>query len=94
MKNMKHENVVQLQDVIFVPRKGRVIGDIYLVTDLMETDLSRVIRSNQALTIEHKQYFLWQMLRGLRYQHAANIIHRDIKPSNALLNEDCLLKIW
>ena len=45
MKNCVHENILSLQDVIYVPRKGRIIGDIFLVCDLMETDLNRVIRS-------------------------------------------------
>jgi len=40
-----------------------------------------------------KQYFLYQLLRGLKYIHSANIIHRDLKPSNLLLNANCDLKI-
>jgi len=77
-----------------VPRKGRIIGDIFLVCDLMETDLNRVIRSKQALQIDHKKFFLYQILRALKYLHSANLIHRDLKPSNILLNENCDLKIW
>ena len=34
-------------------------GDIYLVCELMETDLNRVIRSKQKLQIEHIQYFIY-----------------------------------
>lgn len=59
MKNCKHDNIVSLQDVVYVPRKGRIIGDLFLVCDLMETDLNRVLRSNQNLLIDHKQYFLY-----------------------------------
>lgn len=77
-----------------MPRKGRIIGDIFLVCDLMETDLNRVIRSKQALQIDHKKFFLYQILRALKYLHSANLIHRDLKPSNILLNENCDLKIW
>lgn len=39
------------------------------------------------------QYFLYQLLRGLKYIHSANVIHRDLKPSNLLLNANCDLKI-
>ena len=39
------------------------------------------------------QYFLYQLLRGLKYIHSSNILHRDLKPSNLLLNANCDLKI-
>lgn len=39
------------------------------------------------------QYFLYQLLRGLKYIHSANVLHRDLKPSNLLLNANCDLKI-
>ncbi len=38
-------------------------------------------------------YFLYQMLRGLKYIHSANVLHRDLKPSNLLLNTTCDLKV-
>lgn len=59
----------------------------------MESDLHQIIHSAQALTSEHTRYFLYQLLRGLKYVHSANVIHRDLKPSNLLVNENCELKI-
>jgi mitogen-activated protein kinase 1/3 len=59
----------------------------------METDLHRIIYSKQALTIDHIQYFIYQILRGLKYIHSANVLHRDLKPSNLLLKSNCDLKI-
>lgn len=59
--------------------------DIYIITELMETDLHRVIYSRQDLSDDHIQYFVYQILRGLLFMHSANVIHRDIKPSNLLL---------
>lgn len=59
----------------------------------MESDLHQIIHSAQTLTPEHTRYFLYQLLRGLKYVHSANVIHRDLKPSNLLVNENCELKI-
>ena len=67
--------------------------DIYIITDLMESDLDRILSSNQPLASAHFQYFLYQILRGVKYLHGANVLHRDLKPSNLLVNANCDLKI-
>jgi serine/threonine protein kinase len=64
----------------------------YLVEELMEADLHQIIRSGQTLTDAHFQYFMYQILRGLKYIHTANVLHRDLKPGNLLVNADCELK--
>lgn len=50
------------------------------------------INSN-SVRFAHVQYFLYQLLRGLKYIHSAHVLHRDLKPSNLLLNANCDLKI-
>lgn len=87
-----HDNIVSLLDVL-KPEKRTGFEDIYFVTDLMETDLHRVIYSQQDLTDDHIQYFMYQILRGVLYIHSSSVIHRDLKPSNLLLNKNCDLKI-
>ena len=87
-----HENTISLLDVMLPPKRTGY-NDIYIVTDLMETDLHRVIYSRQELSDDHMQYFIYQILRGIQHMHSANVIHRDIKPSNLLLNKNCELKI-
>uniref|UniRef100_A0A914XSX4 Protein kinase domain-containing protein n=1 Tax=Panagrolaimus superbus TaxID=310955 RepID=A0A914XSX4_9BILA len=67
--------------------------DIYLAMSLMETDLHKIIHSTQELSEQHNQYFLYQILRGLKYLHSVGIVHRDLKPANLFINGDCLLKI-
>jgi len=66
---------------------------VYIVNELMSTDLHQIIYSSQPLTDEHVQYFIYQILRGLKYIHSAHVLHRDLKPSNLLLNANCDLKI-
>ncbi|XP_050292087.1 mitogen-activated protein kinase 3 [Quercus robur] len=92
LRHFDHENVVALRDVVPPPLR-REFTDVYIATELMDTDLHQIIRSNQSLSEEHCQYFLYQILRGLKFIHSANVIHRDLKPSNLLLNSNCDLKI-
>lgn len=58
----------------------------------METDLYKLLKT-QHLSNDHVCYFLYQVLRGLKYIHSANVLHRDLKPSNLLLNTTCDLKV-
>ncbi|MBA0609555.1 hypothetical protein Godav_021592, partial [Gossypium davidsonii] len=90
--HMDHENVIAIKDIIRPPKKD-AFNDVYIVYELMDTDLHQIIRSDQPLTDDHCQYFLYQLLRGLKYVHSANVLHRDLKPSNLLLNANCDLKI-
>ncbi|XP_008445484.2 mitogen-activated protein kinase homolog MMK1 isoform X2 [Cucumis melo] len=85
-------SVVAIRDIIPPPLR-ETFNDVYIAYELMDTDLHQIIRSNQALSEEHCQYFLYQILRGLKYIHSANVLHRDLKPSNLLLNANCDLKI-
>ncbi|XP_042066505.1 mitogen-activated protein kinase homolog MMK1-like [Salvia splendens] len=92
LRHMDHENIISIRDVIPPPQR-EVFNDVYIAYELMDTDLHQIIRSNQPLSEEHCQYFLYQILRGLKYIHSANVLHRDLKPSNLLLNANCDLKI-
>lgn len=58
----------------------------------METDLYKLLKT-QKLSNDHVCYFLYQILRGLKYIHSANVLHRDLKPSNLLINTTCDLKV-
>jgi len=94
LKHFRHENIVSLLDMM-PPNVKHLedFTDVYLVTDLMETDLHRIIYSKQKLSIDHAQYFIYQVLRGLKYIHSCRVLHRDLKPSNLLVNSNCDLKI-
>lgn len=92
LQHFEHENIISIVDIL-PPASIDNFEDVYIVSDLMETDLHRIIYSRQPLSDDHVQYFLYQILRALKYIHSANVLHRDLKPSNLLLNSNCDLKI-
>ncbi|GMG19503.1 unnamed protein product [Ambrosiozyma monospora] len=91
LKHFNHENIIGILD-IQIPYDFDSFNEVYLIQELMETDLHRVIRT-QKLSDNHCQYFIYQTLRALKALHSANVLHRDLKPSNLLLNSNCDLKI-
>lgn len=92
LRLLKHENVIGITTLL-LPKSREDFEDIYVVSELMETDLASIIKSPQPLTDDHCQFFLYQILRGLKYIHSAKILHRDLKPRNLLVNSNCDLKI-
>ncbi|KAG8699722.1 MAP kinase Pmk1 [Ceratobasidium sp. 395] len=85
------ENIISILDII-KPPSLEAFKEVYLIQELMETDMHRVIRT-QDLSDDHAQYFIYQTLRALKALHSADVIHRDLKPSNLLLNANCDLKV-
>ncbi|CAM9543773.1 unnamed protein product [Hapterophycus canaliculatus] len=96
-----HENIIAIADIMTIPPGTTDFKDVYIVTNLMESDMDRIIASGQPLTDQHFQYFIYQacfaacsrVLRGLKFIHSANVLHRDMKPSNLLVNANCDLAI-
>lgn len=91
LKHFQHENIISIFD-IQRPESFENFQEVYIIQELMQTDLHKVIQS-QNLTDDHIQYFIYQTLRALNTLHGSNVIHRDLKPSNLLINSNCDLKV-
>jgi len=89
-----HENVISLLDIMTIPpEEAETFTDIYMVMELMDTDLHQIVKSTQALGQEHFVHFLFQILRALKYTHSAGVIHRDLKPANVVLDASCETRV-
>ncbi|EMG48861.1 Mitogen-activated protein kinase [Candida maltosa Xu316] len=86
-----HENIIRLYDVQ-KPLDYDHFNEVYLIQEYMPSDLHHIIHTH-VLSDQHIQYFIYQILKGLKLIHSARVIHRDLKPSNILVNEQCDLKI-
>jgi serine/threonine protein kinase len=71
LRMLKHPDIVEIKHIMLPPSK-KDFRDIYVVFELMDTDLHQVIKANDDLTREHHQFFLYQMLRALKYIHTGN----------------------
>jgi serine/threonine protein kinase len=67
---------------------------ICLISDLMQCDLSSLLKSFEYRPSEAlvKTWF-YQLLSGLHHLHSMNIVHRDLKPSNILVHPNGSLLI-
>ncbi|XP_038892958.1 mitogen-activated protein kinase 9-like [Benincasa hispida] len=92
LRFLRHPDIVDIKHIMLPPSR-REFKDLYIVFELMECDLHHVLKTNDDLTPQHHQFFLYQLLRALKYIHSAHVFHRDLKPKNILANADCKLKI-
>ncbi|EPQ06304.1 Mitogen-activated protein kinase 6 [Myotis brandtii] len=101
IRRLDHDNIVKVFEILG-PSGNQLTDDVgsltelnsvYIVQEYMETDLANVLEQGPLLE-EHARLFMYQLLRGLKYIHSANVLHRDLKPANLFINtEDLVLKI-
>jgi serine/threonine protein kinase len=84
-----HPNVISLYNLSLFDEKS----ELYMMMELMDCDLHRVIQSKQTLTPKHFKCFLKQILEGIRAMHEVGVFHRDLKPGNILVSKDCQIRI-
>ena len=103
LKRFSHENIIKTYKI--TDPSGSTIEDpsmenfkdldaVYIVEELCDSDLYRILEKTGKLPLETTKLFMYQLLRGLKYIHSANVIHRDIKPGNLFIKaKDLSLKI-
>ncbi|CAK7220506.1 negative regulator of the PHO system [Sporothrix curviconia] len=90
MKELKHENIVALHDVIHTESK------LMLVFEHMDGDLKKYMDTNGergALKPMLIKSFMYQLLKGVDFCHQNRVLHRDLKPQNLLINGKGQLKL-
>jgi mitogen-activated protein kinase 1/3 len=94
LRMLAHSNIISFKGLLPPPpAQLDNFNDLSMVFEYVDTDLQKLIHSNQHFSNLHLQFFLYQLLCGLEYTHSAGVIHRDLKPANVLVNADCSLKI-
>ncbi len=72
LRHFNHENIISILDIV-KPTDYDSFSEVYLIQEMMETDMHRVIRT-QELSDDHCQYFIYQTLRGLKALHSAQVL--------------------
>ncbi|TNN68386.1 Mitogen-activated protein kinase 6 [Liparis tanakae] len=101
IRRLDHDNIVKVLETLG-PNGRRLTEDVvsltevnsvYIVQEYMDTDLCQLLERG-LLSEDHARLFMYQLLRGLKYIHSANVLHRDLKPANLFVNtEDLVVKI-
>ncbi|XP_076314577.1 MAPK/MAK/MRK overlapping kinase-like isoform X1 [Tachypleus tridentatus] len=84
-----HSHIVQLYDVIYDKRSGRLA----LIFELMDINMHELLHARKRPLPEFRvKSYMFQLFKSLDYIHSNGIFHRDIKPENILIR-DSLLKL-
>ncbi|RAK85353.1 cyclin-dependent protein kinase [Aspergillus costaricaensis CBS 115574] len=88
MKELHHENILRLHDVIHSENR------LMLVFEYMDKDLKRYMDTNGGqLEPSIIKSFANQLICGVAFCHENRILHRDLKPQNLLVNHKGQLKL-
>ncbi|GBG27894.1 Cyclin-dependent kinase 3 [Hondaea fermentalgiana] len=89
LKELSHENIVRLRDVIHFESK------LYLVFEFLDQDLRKYMDTcgPEGLSSDLVKSYLYQLLLGVAFCHSHRVLHRDLKPQNLLIDRTGKLKL-
>uniref|UniRef100_A0A915PAW7 Cell division protein kinase 5 n=4 Tax=Meloidogyne TaxID=189290 RepID=A0A915PAW7_9BILA len=83
LRELRHGNVVRLNDVIHTDKT------LNLVFEFCDLDLRKFFDTlNGHIDEKIIRSLMQQLLAGLSYCHAHNVLHRDLKPQNLLISNN------
>jgi len=82
LKELRHENVVSLLEVIHEETK------LYLVFEYLDLDLKKHMDSSPHISNDRMviKGYVYQMCAGIAFCHSHRVLHRDLKPQNLLID--------
>jgi mitogen-activated protein kinase 1/3 len=92
LSRLEHDSIVDVSD-IFNQKGADGFDELYIVMEVCDTDMKRLLHTNVSLDRLHINTMLYNLLLGLSYLHSAGICHMDLRPANCLMNQDCSVKI-
>lgn len=82
MRNLKHKNIVGLNEVLSSQSK------LYIVMDLVKgCELLKIIDGGNGLGENVAQDYFQQLVNGVHYCHLRGVCHRDLKLENILVDK-------
>lgn len=91
LKELKHPNIVGLQDVLMQEAK------LYLIFEFLTMDLKKYMDTNVPkdgqMDPKLVKSYTYQLLQGLLFCHQRRVLHRDLKPQNLLIDKSGCIKI-
>ena len=89
LRRVRHENVVQLIEILESPRNYYIILEPVMGGDLC----ALIMKTQNGLDEAAAAELFLQLLNGLHACHKNGVAHRDLKPENLLLTPENTLKI-
>ncbi|KAJ2864435.1 cyclin-dependent protein kinase [Coemansia erecta] len=91
-RELHHENIVELCEVIMDDNA------IHMVMDYAEFDLLSIMQHHmhhlrKPMTELVVKSILWQLINGVAYLHANQILQRDLKPANIMITSSGVVKV-